>query len=315
MTDPDALRRLADVVDALQETPIDVDRAQLRDSSDGEIAADLSVTIPTEAALESIGAPEAPSDQDGAVESASDVDERADQGDQEKSATDGQQADADDPEDDSGLELPILDHTSTADLQRAYDEADGNISKAAERFEVKYNTVYQRMRDHGIHRPDGDDESEPSTEDDTDIDTSETEARDVDLEEAYADDSPAGTGEDVTDEDSAEIVAEDVTVDAIDEDDEDEDDPDSTEFRCEGCGETFESENALRGHGATDCSEEPTVELPDGVSIADVEAAVDEHEALGDVAAELGVTRGRARTITVALGLYGDVKDLPRGGS
>ena len=46
----------------------------------------------------------------------------------------------------------------------------------------------------------------------------------------------------------------------------------------------------------------------------DVEAAVGELETLGDVSEEIGVTRGRARTITVALDCYGDVKDLPAGG-
>lgn len=54
--------------------------------------------------------------------------------------------------------------------------------------------------------------------------------------------------------------------------------------------------------------------LPDGVSEDDVRQAAREHQRLGDVAAEIGVTRGRARTVTVALGLYGDLRDVPRGG-
>lgn len=62
---------------------------------------------------------------------------------------------------------------------------------------------------------------------------------------------------------------------------------------------------------------EPRVSRPGGVAEADVEAAVDEHDRLGDVADELGVTRGRGRTITVALGWYGDLRDGParRGGA
>lgn len=58
----------------------------------------------------------------------------------------------------------------------------------------------------------------------------------------------------------------------------------------------------------------PDVDLPDGVTEDDVVEAARSNVNLGDVAAEIGVTRGRARTITVALGCYSDVKDLPQGG-
>ena len=46
-----------------------------------------------------------------------------------------------------------LDHTSTADLQQAYDDANGNIKKAAERFDVGYSAVFKRMKDAGVHTP------------------------------------------------------------------------------------------------------------------------------------------------------------------
>ncbi|WP_265109143.1 hypothetical protein [Halosolutus halophilus] len=96
------------------------------------------------------------------------------------------------------------------------------------------------------------------------------------LEEEATDDAPAGTGDDVQNT----IDAEDVSVDSVDEPDHDESE----------------------------------ITLPDGVTVDDVETAVEENETLGDVAHEIGVTRGRARTITVTIGCYGDVKDLPRGG-
>lgn len=49
---------------------------------------------------------------------------------------------------------------------------------------------------------------------------------------------------------------------------------------------------------------------------ADVDELTDELETLGGVADEIGVTRGRARTITHALGYYSRVRDVPssRGG-
>ncbi|WP_137288801.1 hypothetical protein [Natronorubrum halophilum] len=116
------------------------------------------------------------------------------------------------------------------------------------------------------------DESGTSTEDDT---TELSEAPDVDLEEDATDDDADGSDDDV----QKETDAEEITVDGVDDVQDDED--------------------------------ETEVALPDGVTPGDVEAAVDEHYGLGDVADEIGVTRGRARTITVALGCYGDVSDVP----
>ncbi|WP_137288602.1 hypothetical protein [Natronorubrum halophilum] len=249
--DGDALRRLADVVDALQETPIDIEGAQLLSADDDAVRGQLTMTVPNAADLEAVTIP---SPDDLPLE------------DETRS------------EDDTD-ENKVLDHTETEDLQLAYDEADGNISAAADRFNVGYGAVYRRMVKHGVHETENSDsdKSGTSTEDDTHQSEQESEAPDVDLEEDTADDAPEENGDDVQEEPDAE----EITVDAVD------------------------------GDG----SDEIDVELPDGVTPTDVEAAVDEYETLGDVGNEIGVTRGRARTITVALGCYGDVSDTrARGG-
>lgn len=90
---------------------------------------------------------------------------------------------------------------------------------------------------------------------------------------------PADVDDDVQEE--SEPEAEDVTVDAVDDD--------------------------------SDGDDEETVALPDGVTEADVDELTDELETLGGVADEIGVTRGRARTITHALGYYSRVRDVPSG--
>ncbi|WP_265112237.1 hypothetical protein [Halosolutus halophilus] len=247
----DDLRRFADVVDALQNTPVDIDGAQLLEANEDAIRGRVTLTVPDDAELDTLAMP-----------------------------TEERGADADDDREKDAEEM--LDHTSTADLQRAYDEADGNISAASDRFEVGYGAVYRRMVKHGVHETESDEtgESGTSIEDDTpdSKSTSESEARDVDLEEDGADDAPAGTGDDVQDEPTDNHDAETITVDAVDDQD------------------------------------EIDVELPEGVTQGDVEAAVDEHETLGEVAKTIGVTRGRARTITVAFGCYSDVRDVPPRG-
>ncbi|ELY96551.1 hypothetical protein C482_15533 [Natrialba chahannaoensis JCM 10990] len=251
----DDLRRFADVVDALQEeTPISVDGAQLLSGGDDAVRGQLTVTVPADADLHQITAV---SDQSEDTEQTETTDD-----------TERDDLEADD----------LLDHTSTEDLQQAYDEADGNISAASDRFEVGYGAVYRRMTDHGVHETesneDDSDESGTSTEDDTPTSESKSEAPTVDLEEDAADDAPEDTGDDVQHDHTAEPI----TVDAVDD------------------------------------QAETNVEFSEGVTRDDVEAAVDEHETLGDVAEALGVTRGRARTFTSYLGCYGDVRDLPRGG-
>ncbi|MDJ1433548.1 hypothetical protein [Halostagnicola sp. A-GB9-2] len=231
----DGLRRFADVVDALQETTIDIDSAQLLEAADDTIRGQLTVTV-HDGDLDGSGVIAEPDDRTG---------------------------DTGDPD-----ETDVLDHTVTEDLERAYDEADGNISTAAERFEVGYGAVYRQMTNRGVHETNG--ENGTSTEDENESE-SESEAPDVDLEEDAADDAPAGTGDDVQANDE-------ITVDGVD-------------------GE----------------KDEPDIALPDGVTEADVQAATEDHEGLGDVANELGITRGRARAITVALDCYGDVRDIPGG--
>ncbi|AHG00941.1 hypothetical protein HALLA_12250 [Halostagnicola larsenii XH-48] len=250
MSEPAAgLRRLADVVDTLQDAPLEVDSAQLLEVDENKLRGQLTVTV-RDGDLDTVAGDE--------------LDNQPDT-DQEEIAVDGEPEDTDEAEE----TVDLLDHTKTEDLELAYDEADGNISQASERFEVGYAAVYRRMKDHGVHETDS--ENGSSTEDDTESEP-ESEAP-VDLEEDAADDAPAGTGDDVQE------TTDEITVDAVD-------------------GET----------------DEPDIALPDGVTEADVQAAVNQHDGLGDVAADLGVSRGRARTITVSLGLYGDVQDIRRGG-
>ena len=66
--------------------------------------------------------------------------------------------------------------------------------------------------------------------------------------------------------------------------------------------------------GDREDDDEVDVTLPDDVTDEDIRKAAREHTRLGDVAEAIGVTRGRARTITVALGVYSEVRDLPAGG-
>ncbi|WP_195892440.1 hypothetical protein [Halopiger goleimassiliensis] len=212
MTESDDLRRLADVVDAVDETPIDVDDAQLLANSGEDLRAQLTITVPADADLEVIGS-------SGPVTDT------------------GDEAVQDNDEPDS------LDHTSTEDLQQAYDEADG-----------------------GVHETD---DGSPA-EDDTN--ESESEARDVDLEEDAAD-GVTGEHDDAGDDIQDELDAEAITVDDV--------------------GDTAEQ----------------IVELPDGVSEDDVHEAVDDNETLGEIADLVGVTPERARTITFALDRYGELRD------
>jgi len=103
------------------------------------------------------------------------------------------------------------------------------------------------------------------------------------VQEAPAD--PVGGEDEPTDGSDHEPEPEPITVDAVDDpDDEDEDD----------------------------------VDFPDGINAEDVEAAAEKWNTVGEVGDELGVTRGRARTLTHAVGCYGDLRDVPsrsnRGG-
>lgn len=99
------------------------------------------------------------------------------------------------------------------------------------------------------------------------------------------------------------------------------------EFTCGDCDEPFESQAQLNGHLAnphTDCEraldddqeeeaddkendDEDGPVYPDGVTSADLQAAVDEHAYLSEVADALDLTKGRARSLLFAEDLYGDV--------
>ena len=72
----------------------------------------------------------------------------------------------------------VLDHTSTDDLERAYEEADGNIKQASEMFGVGYTTVYRKMREHDVHESvnqgiETNDDAEDDAESDVDVDVDE----------------------------------------------------------------------------------------------------------------------------------------------
>lgn len=143
------------------------------------------------------------------------------------------------------------------------------------------------------------DESGTSTEDDTTSESdsvSEAEEERV-LEEEAADDAPADAGDDVQEE----IVSEDVTVDGVDDD---------GKFEC-SCGETFETQQALQGHGPKSCGddEDGGVDLPDGVT-DDVDELTSGGITIGTLAAELGVHRNQARLIAFELGYYKRVREV-----
>jgi DNA-binding PadR family transcriptional regulator len=68
--------------------------------------------------------------------------------------------------------------------------------------------------------------------------------------------------------------------------------------------------------GDADKPTEADVSLPDGWTSDDVREFVESdapQTSLGELAREMGVTLGRARTITVALGLYGDCVEVSEG--
>ncbi len=52
--------------------------------------------------------------------------------------------------------------------------------------------------------------------------------------------------------------------------------------------------------------------LPEDVTVEDVDAAAADHETLGEVADALEIRVGRARTLAVLAGVYGDVRDTWR---
>ncbi|QCC60786.1 C2H2-type zinc finger protein [Natrinema thermotolerans] len=146
-----------------------------------------------------------------------------------------------------------------------------------------------------------DEDTGTSTEDTptSDID-SESEAETDVLEEDAADDAPADAGDDVQDE----IDAEEVTVDAV---------GDEETFECD-CGQTFESQQALQGHGPNSCEggDDESVALPDGVTEDDVDELTSGGIEIGDLAEELDVHRNEARLIAHQLGFYKRVREVWR---
>lgn len=123
-------------------------------------------------------------------------DQEADEG--EKTAED----DAD--EDDADEE--VLDHTDPEHLRRAYEAADGVVKQAAERFDVGYRTVYDRMVDQGVH--------EPQEYDTTDVDASEDVAQD-DGDQAVAIEEANGDLDLSTYGTSGELLTPEMVVDAL----------------------------------------------------------------------------------------------------
>ena len=201
-----------------------------------------------------------------------------------------------------------MDHTVTEDLEQAYEAANGNISAAAEHFEVGYGAVYRRMVEHGIHE-----RKSTSTEDDTET-TSEAP---VDLEEDAQDDAPAGTGDDESDS-LAPPHGQETRSSIQEETNEQMSEVPDTDPEADGApagtgDDVQEDTDGITVDAVDGETDEPEIALPDGVTEDDVLSVVEKFDALGTVANELGVTRGRARTLTVALGCYGDVREVSRG--
>jgi len=167
---------------------------------------------------------------------------------------------------------------------------------------------------------DQDDEAESgtSTEDTpTSESDSESEAETDILEEGAADDVPGPSTEyletvnEVLDGDDVqeEIAAEEIAVVGVDGEGEDAGD----EIECEGCGQTFESQQALQGHGPNSCEGgDDEIKLPDGVTEDDVDELTSGGIEIGDLAEELDIHRNRARTIAHQLGFYSRVREVWR---
>ncbi|ELY83446.1 hypothetical protein C486_02253 [Natrinema gari JCM 14663] len=230
--DADGLRRLADVIDALGETAIEPDSAQLLEVSKEQIRGQVTMTVPVDGDLSLTDTDDV---QEGEPKTTDDPGCDRTGGEDEE---DGKDEDIDETDED------LLDHTSTEDLQLAYDEADGNISAAADRFEVGYGAVYRRMVKHGVHETengeDGSDENGTSTEDDTptsDVDSESEAEQDVALEEDAADEDAGDAGDDV----------------------QKETDGDTDRVWCGWCGRKYVDEAAVRDHCESDHNREPAV--------------------------------------------------------
>lgn len=145
-------------------------------------------------------------------------------------------------------ECDVLDHTSTEDLQQAYDEADGNVRQAAERFEIGYSGVFRRMKEHDVHTPEcsdtKDDESENSasadTPDGTGVSHDSKADRDDVLVKDEADDEESGANGTEPEQDKNGAAAEDESGETGD--------GDSAFPRKCHCGATLETSLELAIH-------------------------------------------------------------------
>ncbi|QCC57338.1 hypothetical protein [Natrinema thermotolerans] len=295
--DADGLRRLADVVDALGETAIETDNAHLLEANEEQIRGRVTVTVPVDGDLLIAGTNDVQESEP----------ETTDDPDPDETADEEDEADEEDGEDEDGAETneELLDHTSTEDLQRAYDEADGNISVAADRFEVSYGAVYQRMVNHGVHETENDGDntngSGTSTEDDTptsDVDSESEAEEDVVLEGDSADDDAGDAGVDVqeeTDSDTDRVwcgwcgrkyVDEEAVRDHCKNDHDKEPavleaEPD---LECDGCGRLFYRRSGLTNHqNSTACG----AKLPGDIDEEDLETIVENSDSLLEVKREL----------------------------
>ncbi|WP_254768280.1 DUF7563 family protein [Salinilacihabitans rarus] len=170
----DALHRLADVVEALEETAVDVDRAHVLDWDDQTVTGQLVVIAPADGDLAI-----------GAVAPATGADE---------SVADDQNADTDQEADEYACDVPGCDYTgSERGLAIHKGRAHKGGGDADDEPEDEDDDTGEDPFVEARKRQQDSEESDPSTEDDT---TSEatSEAPDVDLAEADADDGAEGSG-------------------------------------------------------------------------------------------------------------------------
>ena len=143
------------------------------------------------------------------------------------------------PEYDTG-ETYALDHTDTEDLQRAYEDADGVVSTAADRFEVGYGAVYKRMVDAGIHEPAS--QADDGVNEDTECESDENPGAASSTSTCTGEESEDAATEELEADESADVQeASDVdqTTEDAQEADTDADAEDSNSRQC-GCGHVCE---------------------------------------------------------------------------
>ena len=188
-----------------------------------------------------------------------------------------------------------LDHNDVEDLQRAYDDADGNIADAAERFDISYGYTYTLMVEAGVHEP-------------KEIATSDT-----------SDD------EDLEDDDDQDV--DDVEDGAVEPEPEPEPEPDPTPLADDDSPHKYSTgrePTRFTDYDEIDVAGDlrgMDVEVPDGVDAEGVHTAVRSGtcETIDDVCRFLGVEidgaghpRGAMRQVLIRLGLYEELPDPER---